>query len=153
MYEAFLSIIPIYILLSLNYSVVSATIIVVIILLVFYLIYYSHLSKKYIKYLLKSNFEEVEYKRITIIENINDINLNNKLYIYRKIGGEVMKKKLVIVESPSKSRTIEQYLGSEYTVLSSKGHIRDLAISGVGGLGLDIENNFQAKYEVIKDNS
>jgi DNA topoisomerase-1 len=61
-----------------------------------------------------------------------------------------MKKKLVIVESPSKSKTIEQYLGSDYTVLSSKGHIRDLAISGTGGLGLDIENDFAPKYEVIK---
>ena len=55
-------------------------------------------------------------------------------------------KKLVIVESPSKSKTIEQYLGADYKVLSSKGHIRDLAISGVGGLGLDIENNFTPKY-------
>lgn len=62
-----------------------------------------------------------------------------------------MKTKLVIVESPSKSKTIEQYLGSEYIVLSSKGHIRDLAISGTGGLGLDIENNFTPKYEIIKE--
>jgi DNA topoisomerase-1 len=62
-----------------------------------------------------------------------------------------MNKKLVIVESPSKSKTIEQYLGENYTVLSSKGHIRDLAISGAGGLGLDIENNFQPKYEIIKE--
>lgn len=60
-------------------------------------------------------------------------------------------KKLVIVESPSKSKTIEQYLGSDYKVLSSKGHIRDLAISGVGGLGLDIEDNFTPKYDVIKE--
>ncbi len=59
--------------------------------------------------------------------------------------------KLVIVESPSKSKTIEQYLGSDYTVLSSKGHIRDLAISGVGGLGLDLENDFAPKYDVIKE--
>ncbi len=62
-----------------------------------------------------------------------------------------MKTKLVIVESPSKSKTIEQYLGEEYVVLSSKGHIRDLAISGVGGLGLDIENNFAPKYVIIKE--
>ncbi|MBN2604210.1 MAG: type I DNA topoisomerase [Bacilli bacterium] len=62
-----------------------------------------------------------------------------------------MKTKLVIVESPSKSKTIEQYLGSEFIVLSSKGHIRDLAISGTGGLGLDIENNFTPKYEIIKE--
>ncbi len=62
-----------------------------------------------------------------------------------------MSKKLVIVESPSKSKTIEQYLGKDYTVLSSKGHIRDLAISGVGGLGLDIENDFTPKYDIIKE--
>ena len=62
-----------------------------------------------------------------------------------------MKSKLVIVESPSKSKTIEQYLGAEYHVLSSKGHIRDLAISGVGGLGLDIEENFTPRYDVIKE--
>lgn len=62
-----------------------------------------------------------------------------------------MKTKLVIVESPSKSKTIEQYLGEEYIVLSSKGHIRDLAISGVGGLGLDLENDFAPKYEIIKE--
>ncbi len=59
--------------------------------------------------------------------------------------------KLVIVESPSKSKTIKQYLGEDYEVLSSKGHIRDLSISNVGGLGLDIENNFTPKYDVIKN--
>lgn len=57
---------------------------------------------------------------------------------------------VVIVESPSKANTIEKYLGENYTVLSSVGHIRDLAISGVGGLGLDIENGFQPKYSNIK---
>lgn len=60
-------------------------------------------------------------------------------------------KKLVIVESPSKSKTIKQYLGKDYEVLSSKGHIRDLSISNVGGLGLDIENDFTPKYDVIKE--
>ena len=60
-------------------------------------------------------------------------------------------KKLVIVESPSKSKTIKQYLGDDFEVLSSKGHIRDLAISGVGGLGLDIENNFEPRYTIIKE--
>ncbi len=59
--------------------------------------------------------------------------------------------KLVIVESPSKSKTIKQYLGNEFEVLSSKGHIRDLAISNVGGLGLDIENGFKPQYTVLKD--
>ncbi len=62
-----------------------------------------------------------------------------------------MPKKLVIVESPSKSKTIEQYLGSEYSVKSSKGHIRDLAISGPGGLGIDLENNFHPSYTVLPE--
>ncbi len=55
--------------------------------------------------------------------------------------------KLVIVESPSKSKTIEKYLGDDYTVISSKGHIRDLATSGKGGLGVDVDNNFEATYK------
>ena len=53
-----------------------------------------------------------------------------------------MGKNLVIVESPSKSKTIEKYLGKDYLVTSSKGHIRDLATTGKGGLGVDIENEF-----------
>ena len=57
-----------------------------------------------------------------------------------------MKENLVIVESPSKSKTIEKYLGANYKVVSSKGHIRDLATSGKYGLGVDIENNFEANY-------
>lgn len=44
-------------------------------------------------------------------------------------------KNLVIVESPSKSKTIEKYLGADFEVVSSKGHIRDLAIKGKDGLG------------------
>lgn len=60
-------------------------------------------------------------------------------------------KKLVIVESPSKSKTIEKYLGKEYKVVSSKGHIRDLATSGKGGLGIDIENGFIPSYKISTD--
>ena len=59
-------------------------------------------------------------------------------------------KNLVIVESPSKSKTIEKYLGSEYKVVSSKGHIRDLATKGKFGLGVEIENKFLPIYEIIK---
>ncbi|MFA5007205.1 MAG: type I DNA topoisomerase [Candidatus Izemoplasmatales bacterium] len=62
-----------------------------------------------------------------------------------------MADKLVIVESPSKSKTIEQYLGKEYTVRSSKGHVRDLAIKGAGGLGIDVEHDFKPEYEVIAE--
>ncbi len=57
-----------------------------------------------------------------------------------------MGKNLVIVESPSKSKTIEKYLGSDYKVVSSKGHIRDLATTGPLGLGVDIENGFTPTY-------
>lgn len=60
-------------------------------------------------------------------------------------------KKLVIVESPSKSKTIEKYLGKDYQVVSSKGHIRDLSTSGVGRLGIDIENGFIPKYSISKE--
>lgn len=61
-----------------------------------------------------------------------------------------MKEKLIIVESPSKARTIKSFLGDEYTVLSSVGHVRDLAVSGVGGFGLDIENEFKPNYQIIR---
>ena len=59
-------------------------------------------------------------------------------------------KYLVIVESPAKSKTIEKYLGSDYHVVSSKGHIRDLATSGKHGLGVDVDNNFEPNYIPIK---
>ena len=61
-----------------------------------------------------------------------------------------MSKKLVIVESPSKSKTIEKYLGSDYIVVSSLGHIRDLSTSGKFGFGVDLEDNFKPDYKVIK---
>lgn len=54
-------------------------------------------------------------------------------------------KNLLIVESPSKAKTIKKYLGSKYEVLSSKGHIRDLPASR---LGVDIENGFTPEYIV-----
>ncbi len=57
-----------------------------------------------------------------------------------------MAKNLVIVESPSKSKTIEKYLGKNYKVVSSKGHIRDLATTGKYGLGVDIEHGFTPSY-------
>lgn len=59
-----------------------------------------------------------------------------------------MKDTLIIVESPSKAKTIQSYLGKNTTVLSSVGHVRDLATSGIGRLGIDIENDFTPKYVV-----
>ncbi len=54
--------------------------------------------------------------------------------------------KLVVVESPSKAKTINKYLGSEYKVVSSVGHIIDLPKSK---LGVDVENSYEPQYEVI----
>ena len=60
-----------------------------------------------------------------------------------------MSKNLVIVESPAKAKTIEKYLGKEYGVLASYGHVRDL-IPKEGAI--DPENNYEMKYEVIEKN-
>lgn len=59
-------------------------------------------------------------------------------------------KNLVIVESPSKSKTIEKYLGKNYKVVPSLGHIRDLT-TAKGGLGVDVENDFKPDYAILKD--
>lgn len=56
-----------------------------------------------------------------------------------------MQKKLVIVESPAKAKTIERFLGEGYTVLSSKGHIRDLKEKD---FSIDLDNNYKPLYEV-----
>lgn len=56
---------------------------------------------------------------------------------------------LVIVESPSKTKAIGKYLGSNYKVVSSKGHVRDLATSGKFGLGVDVLNDFRPNYVPI----
>jgi len=57
---------------------------------------------------------------------------------------------LVVVESPAKARTIKKYLGRDYEVLASVGHIMDLPKSK---LGVDIENGFEPQYVVIRDKS
>ncbi|MFA6667010.1 MAG: type I DNA topoisomerase [Bacilli bacterium] len=59
--------------------------------------------------------------------------------------------KLVIVESPTKSKTIGRYLGEDYIVEASVGHIRDLATSGKGGLGVDVNDGFKPTYVISKD--
>ncbi len=60
-------------------------------------------------------------------------------------------KNIVIVESPAKAKTISKYLGDDYEVVSCKGHIRDLATSGKDGFGVDVDNDFLAKYIINKD--
>lgn len=57
---------------------------------------------------------------------------------------------LVIVESPAKTKSISKYLGDDYLVVSSKGHIRDLSTKGKYGFGVDIDNNFKPDYVTIK---
>ncbi|NDP22854.1 MAG: type I DNA topoisomerase [Paludibacter sp.] len=59
-----------------------------------------------------------------------------------------MPKNLVIVESPAKAKTIEKFLGKDYQVMSSFGHIRDLAEKGIG---IDFENNYEPQYVVSTD--
>ncbi len=61
-----------------------------------------------------------------------------------------MKDLVIIVESPAKSKTISSYFDNKVTVLSSVGHIRDLATSGVDGLGVDVLDTFEPTYKVIK---
>jgi len=61
-----------------------------------------------------------------------------------------MPKHLVIVESPAKAKTINKYLGKDYTVKASMGHVRDLVKSK---LGVDLENNFQPHYVYSRDKS
>ena len=58
-----------------------------------------------------------------------------------------MGKKLVIVESPAKSKTIGRYLGNDYIISASLGHIRDLPS---GNLGVDVKNNFKPLYITMK---
>ena len=61
-----------------------------------------------------------------------------------------MNENLVIVESPAKAKTIEKFLGKDFRVVSSFGHIRDLSKKN---LGIDIENDFAPKYEIPKEKS
>lgn len=59
-----------------------------------------------------------------------------------------MSKNLVIVESPAKAKTIEKFLGNDYHVLSSQGHIRDIEPLGKNSIGIDFENGYQPNYVI-----
>ena len=67
------------------------------------------------------------------------------------VTAESKKINLVIVESPAKTKTIEKYLGKNYKVIASVGHIRDLTNDGKGGLGIDVDNNFTPSYLIDTD--
>lgn len=59
-----------------------------------------------------------------------------------------MSKNLIIVESPAKAKTIQKFIGKDFTVISSKGHVRDLPQKD---LGIDISKNFEPKYIILDD--
>lgn len=59
-----------------------------------------------------------------------------------------MSKNLIIVESPAKAKTIQKFIGKDFVVVSSKGHVRDLPQKD---LGIDISKNFEPKYVVLDD--
>ena len=59
-----------------------------------------------------------------------------------------MSKNLVIVESPAKAKTIEKFLGTDYHVLSSQGHIRDIEPLGKNSMGIDFNNGYQPNYVI-----
>ena len=61
---------------------------------------------------------------------------------------ERMSKNLVIVESPAKAKTIEKFLGTDYHVLSSQGHVRDIEPIGKNSMGIDFEHNYQPNYAI-----
>lgn len=73
----------------------------------------------------------------------NDKNIRNRhLILYN------MSQNLVIVESPTKAKTIEKFLGKNYTVLSSQGHIRDIEGIGKNSMGIDFENQYRPNYVI-----
>ncbi|MBQ6790182.1 MAG: type I DNA topoisomerase [Paludibacteraceae bacterium] len=59
-----------------------------------------------------------------------------------------MSKNLVIVESPAKAKTIEKFLGKDYHVLSSQGHVRDIEAIGKNSLGIDFANGYEPHYAI-----
>ena len=80
--------------------------------------------------------------------NSTPIKNGDELEIVQMVGGGAPAHALVIVESPAKCKTIHKYLGPDYEVTASMGHVIDLPKSQ---MGIDIENNFEPKYSVVKD--
>ena len=72
---------------------------------------------------------------------LQNITKNYTLYI-------VMSKHLVIVESPTKAKTIGKFLGSDYQIMSSQGHIRDIEGMGKNSIGIDFKNDYQPNYVI-----
>jgi DNA topoisomerase I len=90
--------------------------------------------------------------------NLRNRSINSRIYFFQKKISSLakfikfshikMSKNLVIVESPAKAKTIEGYLGKDFTVKSSYGHVRDLP---KGDKAIDIKNGFKPTYEITED--
>ena len=103
--------------------------------------------------------EKIFFQNNYIIYNISQIcnvsHLENSIKVFyicthfKRKQLIFMAKNLVIVESPAKAKTIEGFLGKDFLVKSSIGHIRDLPKKG--GMAIDIENGFKPTYEVSAD--
>ena len=83
-----------------------------------------------------------------IVKNKHKIGNLKKTITFVRTNNRDMAKNLVIVESPAKAKTIEKFLGKEYQVESSYGHIADLPSKEIG---VDVTNGFKPKYEVSPD--
>ncbi len=90
-----------------------------------------------------------DLKKSLVAHHTNDLFCRSqKVVLNPLIRRKIMAKNLVIVESPAKAKTIEGYLGKDFTVKSSFGHVRDLASKD---LAIDVENGYQPIYEVPDD--
>lgn len=111
-----------------------------------------HLGNVYIPENSLYKGREIKQKDLRhLTKGIYLFTISTDLYIKRVnnliIGGTNMSDYLVIVESPAKAKTIERYLGKNYTVKASMGHVRDLPRSQ---MGVDVENEFEPKYITIR---
>ena len=90
--------------------------------------------------------------KLFFLSSENDVTFSLNCLLIKKsvnFAAKVSKmKNLVIVESPAKAKTIEKFLGKDYTVMSSYGHIRDLRKHG---FSIDLDNNFEPQYEIPED--
>lgn len=75
-------------------------------------------------------------------------NSSNFAAVFASLFFVIMSKNLVIVESPAKAKTIEHFLGKDYHVLSSQGHIRDIEGVGKNSIGIDFEHGYQPNYVI-----
>lgn len=96
----------------------------------------------YFTYIINNIMETAKFFRFVLFKK-SFFNLHN---IYKT---ELMAKNLVIVESPAKKKIIQGFLGKDFVVESSIGHIRDLPKKG--GMAIDIENGFQPNYVISED--